>query len=134
MLLLTDVVDIDILRSRDQGPTHQSQNKINQGLTVAPKRTTTRRPFAAVLMTSLAMAQPGAAHAADPGFCRQYARSALDQVRAGLSDPACGGALHGSRCSSDFAVHYEWCLGVSLRAAGDEGDFRTRHLKSCASK
>jgi hypothetical protein len=134
MLLLTDVVDIDLLRVPGRGPTHQSQNKINQGLTVAPKRMTTRRPFAAVLMTSLAMAQLDAAHAADPGFCRQYARSALDQVRAGLSDPACGGALKGSRWSSDFAVHYEWCLGVALRAAGDESDFRTRHLKSCANK
>jgi hypothetical protein len=132
MLLLTDVVDIDVLRGRDQGPTHQSQNKINQRLTVAMKRMTTKRPFAAVLMTSLAMAQLAAARAADPGFCRQYARSALDQVRAGLSDPACGGALKGSRWSSDFAVHYEWCLGVSLRAAGDERDFRTHHLKSCA--
>ena len=132
MLLLTDVVDIDILRSRDQGPTHQSQNKINQGLTVAPKRTTTRRPFAAVLMTSLAMAQFATAHAADPGLCRQYARSALHQVQTGLSDPVCGGALQGRRWSSDFSVHYEWCLGVSPRAAGDESDFRTHHLKSCA--
>src|SRR5579863_1511339 len=96
MLLLTDVVDIDILRSRDQGLSHQSQNKINQVLTVAKKRMTTKRPFATVLMTSLAMAQLAAARAADPGFCRQYARFALDQVRAGLSDPACGGALQGT--------------------------------------
>jgi hypothetical protein len=134
MLLLTDVVDINLLRGGDQGLTQQSQNKINQGLTVAMKHMTTRRSFAAVLMTSLAMAQLAAAHAADPGFCRQYARSALDQVRAGLSDPACGGALQGSHWSSDFAVHYEWCLGVSLRAAGDERDFRTHHLKSCAAR
>jgi hypothetical protein len=132
MLLLTDVVDIDVLRGRDQGPTHQSQNKINQGLTVAMKHMTIERPFVTVLMTCLAMAQLAAVHAADPGFCRQYARGALDQVRAGLSDPACGGALQGSRWSSDFAVHYEWCLGVSLRAADDERDFRTHHLKSCA--
>jgi hypothetical protein len=111
---------------------HQSQNKINQVLTVAKKRMTNKRPFAAVLTTCLTMAQLATAHAADPGFCRQYARSALDQVRAGLSDPACGGALQGSRWSSDFAVHYEWCLGVPLRAAGDERDFRAHHLKSCA--
>jgi hypothetical protein len=132
MLLLTDVVDIDILRSRDQRPTHQSQNKINQGLTVAKRPMTTERPFAAVLMTSLAMAQLAPARAADPGFCRQYARDALHQVQTGLSDPACGGALQGRRWSSDFAVQYEWCLGVSLRAAGDETDFRAHHLKSCA--
>jgi hypothetical protein len=134
MLLLTDVVDIDLLRGRDQGLTHQSQNKINQGLTVAPKHMTTRRPFAAVLTTCLAMAQLATAHAADPDFCRQYARSALNQVRAGLSDSACGGALQGSRWSSDFAVHYEWCLGVSLHAVGDEREFRTRYLKACARR
>ena len=96
------------------------------------KRMTTKRPFAAVLTTCLTVAQLATAHAADPGFCRQFARGALRQVQAGLSDPACGGGLQGSRWSSDFAVHYEWCLGVSLRAAGDERDFRTHHLKSCA--
>ena len=86
----------------------------------------------ALLASAFLVSGLTAAQAADPGFCRQYARSALDQVRAGLSDPACGGALKGSRWSSDFAVHYEWCLGVSLGAAGDEKDFRTRHLKGCA--
>jgi hypothetical protein len=91
---------------------------------------TKRLPIAALL----AMVHLGASHAADPEFCRQYARSALEQVRAGLSDPACGGALRGSRWSSDFAVHYEWCLGVSLRAAGDARDTRTRYLKACAGR
>jgi hypothetical protein len=112
--------------------TNQSQNKINQRLTVATKRIS--RPLAAILTTSLAMLQAGASDAADPGFCRQYARSALVQARAGLTDPACGGALQGSRWSPDFAVHYEWCLGVSVRAAVDERGLRTRHLKSCAAR
>jgi hypothetical protein len=44
-----------------------------------------------------------AAHAADPGFCKQYAQAALTQVRGGLSDPACGGGLQGARWSTDFA-------------------------------
>jgi hypothetical protein len=97
---------------------------------------TTKLPSAIVLTTCLAtaMAQLAAAHAADPGFCRQYARGALHQVQAGLSDPACGGSLQGTRWSSDFAVHYEWCLGVSLREAGGERGFRTSYLKSCAAR
>lgn len=95
---------------------------------------TTRLPIAAFLAAMPALVQFAPVQAADPGFCRQYARSVLDQVRAGLSDPACGGALRGSRWASDFAVHYEWCLGVSLRAANDEKDIRTRHLKSCAAR
>jgi hypothetical protein len=97
---------------------------------------TTKMPSAIILTACLAMAwtQLAAAHAADPGFCRQYARAALKQVQDGLSNPACGGALQGSRWSSDFAVHYEWCLGVSLRDVAEERDFRVRYLKKCAAR
>jgi hypothetical protein len=72
-----------------------------------------------------------AAQAADPEFCRQYAQAALNQVRAGLSSPRCASRLQGSRWSSDFAVHYEWCLGTSFGAAGGERDARTSYLHSC---
>jgi hypothetical protein len=74
-----------------------------------------------------------AAHAADPGFCKQYAQAALTQVRGGLSNPACAGGLQGARWSTDFAVHYEWCLGASFGAAGIERDTRTRYLRGCTS-
>lgn len=72
------------------------------------------------------------AQAADPGFCRQYAKAALNQVRGGLSNPACAGGLQGTRWSSDFAVHYEWCVGTSYAAAGSERDARTRFLRACS--
>ena len=75
-----------------------------------------------------------AAHAVDPGFCRQYAKAALTQVRGGLTDPACASGLQGARWSTDFAVHYEWCLGASLGATGAERDARTQHLKGCAGR
>jgi hypothetical protein len=75
-----------------------------------------------------------AAHAADPGFCRQYAKSALNQIRGGLADPGCGRGLQGTRWSMDFAVHYEWCLGASPDAVYGERDARTRHLKACAGR
>ena len=42
-----------------------------------------------------------AAHAADPGFCKQYARAALNQVRGGLANPRCAGGLQGARWSTD---------------------------------
>jgi len=74
------------------------------------------------------------AHAADPGFCRQYAQAALNQVRGGLSNPACGGLLRGARWSSDFDVHYEWCLGASFGDAGAERDARSRFLKGCTGR
>ena len=72
--------------------------------------------------------------AADPGFCRQYARAALIQARGGLSNPSCGGGLQGTRWSTDFAVHYEWCLGASFEAAASERDARTNYLRGCSGR
>jgi len=71
------------------------------------------------------------AGAADPGFCRQYAKAALNQVRGGLANPGCAGALQGARWSPDFSVHYEWCLGASFAATGVERDARTQYLRRC---
>ena len=82
-----------------------------------------------MLLLTLTLAQ-----AADPGFCKQYAKAALNQVRGGLTSPACAGGLQGNRWSTDFSVHYEWCLGVSLDAAGTEKDARTQQLKGCAGR
>lgn len=88
-------------------------------------------PRAIFVLALLAIVLPTATRAADPGFCRQYARAALVQVRDGLSNPSCGRTLQGMRWSSDFAVHYEWCLGVSADAVGDERNIRARQLKRC---
>jgi hypothetical protein len=74
------------------------------------------------------------ARAADPAFCKQYAQAALKQVRGGLASPACAVGLQGARWSTDFAVHYEWCVGVSPGAAGAERDARTRQLRACAGR
>jgi len=71
-------------------------------------------------------------HAADPGFCRHYALAALVQVRGGLANPRCGAGLRGARWSTDFSIHYEWCLGADLGATGAERDARTRYAKACS--
>jgi hypothetical protein len=97
-------------------------------------RMANKPPFTGLLLTLLTLILVPEAQAADPGFCRQYARAALIQVRGGLSDPACAGRLQGTRWSSDFAVHYEWCLGASFDAAGDERDARTRYLRGCSGR
>ncbi|MEA2912867.1 MAG: hypothetical protein QOJ15_4948 [Bradyrhizobium sp.] len=75
-----------------------------------------------------------AARAADPGFCKQYTQAALNQVRGGLANPRCAGGLQGARWSSDFAVHYERCLGASFGAAGTERDARTQYLRGCTGR
>jgi hypothetical protein len=74
------------------------------------------------------------ARAVDPGFCRQFARAAVGQVREALADPRCGVGLQGARWSTDFAVHFEWCLGASLDAAGAERNARRHFLRACASR
>jgi hypothetical protein len=75
-----------------------------------------------------------AARAADPGFCRQYSHAALIQVRGALANPRCGAGLQGARWSTDFSVHYEWCLGADLCATGVERDARTRYVKACSGR
>jgi hypothetical protein len=71
------------------------------------------------------------AAAADPAICRQYARGALVQVRGGLASPRCGAGLQGWRWSTDFAVHYEWCLEAPPPDVAAEREARTKTLKGC---
>jgi len=39
--------------------------------------------------------------------------------------------MQGARWSTDFAIHYEWCLGASFAASGGERDARTHYLRGC---
>jgi hypothetical protein len=78
----------------------------------------------------LAMAA-STAQAAPPGFCRDYARAALNQVRGSLAIPRCRGGMEGARWSADFRVHYDWCLGASPGAAAEEREARTIHIRRC---
>jgi hypothetical protein len=94
----------------------------------------TGRLASTAISSMLLLAAMTAAHAADPGFCRQYAKASLNQVRGGFANPACAGGLQGARWSSDFAVHYEWCLGASYGGAGAERDVRTRYLRGCTGR
>ena len=75
-----------------------------------------------------------AVQAADLAFCKKYTQAALNQVRAGMTNPRCAGGLQGARWSTDFAVHYEWCLGASFGAAGTERDARTQYLRGCTGR
>jgi hypothetical protein len=86
---------------------------------------------AALVASVFLVAGPKAAQAADPAFCKQYSNAALTQVRLGLGNPRCAPGLQGARWSSDFAVHYEWCLGANFAAAGAERDARTQYLRGC---
>ena len=71
------------------------------------------------------------ARAADPAFCRQFSHAAINQVHGALAEPRCAAGMQGSRWSTDFSVHYQWCLGVSYADAGVERDARTKYLHGC---
>jgi hypothetical protein len=85
---------------------------------------------AMVVMLALLLLPPSA-RAADPGFCRQYAQAALNQARGGRSLPGCRGAMNGDRWSTDFRVHFAWCIANSPEAAETERGVRTGFLESC---
>jgi hypothetical protein len=93
-----------------------------------------QRFVAACFLQIVWLSGPIDAGAADPGFCRQFAKAATSQVRGALADPRCGAGVEGARWSTDFAVHYEWCLGASLDATAAESKARTRFLRACASR
>jgi hypothetical protein len=90
--------------------------------------------IAGLLLAVLLVAAPTIVRAADPAFCKQYARSALVQAREGLASPRCGAGLQGARWSSEFSAQYEWCLEASREAIAVERDARTKALKGCADR
>ena len=75
-----------------------------------------------------------AAHAAAPGFCNEYAQAAVNQVRAALATPACNRGLSGARWSSDYRVHYDWCLTQPPTAAATERGARTGFIQACRGR
>jgi hypothetical protein len=88
----------------------------------------------ASILFPLLAATPFPTRAADPAFCRQYARAALVQARGALASPHCGAGLQGTRWSAEFSVQYEWCLGASPDALAAERDARTRVLRGCTDR
>jgi len=72
------------------------------------------------------------ARAADPEFCRDYARVAVEQARRAENTPHCGHLLREARFSTEFRAHFDWCLGAHRREADDERARRHEALERCA--
>jgi hypothetical protein len=70
------------------------------------------------------------AQAAPPGLCRDYATAAVRQVELARSIPPCNRGA-GPRWTSDYRVHFDWCLGAAPGAAEAERAARTNWLRSC---
>src|ERR1035438_7184879 len=72
------------------------------------------------------------ARAANPEFCRDYARAGVSQAREALSYRRCAFRIENeSRWSTDYRVHYDWCRGVSREQADRERGARSHMLERC---
>ncbi|MGB8365029.1 MAG: hypothetical protein ACLQUZ_18950 [Rhizomicrobium sp.] len=88
--------------------------------------------YAAVIAGAAFVATASGVQAADRDFCREYTDAALVQVRAALSMPRCAERFDpGPRWSTDRAVHFKWCRGVSRDAANDEREARKDFIERC---
>jgi hypothetical protein len=84
------------------------------------------------LAAGVALGVASSASAANPEFCSDYARAAVNQVRGAMNNgPRCMNRMQGPRWSSDWRVHFNWCRGVSREQAWSERDARTETLRSC---
>ena len=87
----------------------------------------------AVAAAMLAAGVATSAAAADREFCRDYAQSALRQVRGALHHQRCSVMLNdAARWSPEYRDHLLWCLHVSKDTAIDQREARHRVLEKCA--
>ena len=91
-----------------------------------------RKALTPIIAATLAMAVllPVAAQAADPAFCHDYATAAVRQVEVSRAVPACNRGV-GPRWTTDYKVHFEWCLGAAPAAVEAERQARTNWIRSC---
>ena len=93
-----------------------------------------RRTAAMLAALTMAMAgAPGVALAADPDFCRDYARAAISQLRYVQARPQCVKGAQGPRWADNERAHYEWCLTVPYHQAQDERTARQTYMAACKS-
>src|ERR1039458_5088699 len=71
-----------------------------------------------------------AVQAAPPRFCRDYAIAAVRQVKLARSTPACNRGI-GARWTTNYHVHFDWCLGAAPAAVAVERAARTNWIRSC---
>jgi len=84
-----------------------------------------------VIAAVLLIAAAGAANAADPRFCSDYAAAAVRQARVAHATPSCAPGAIGTRWTVNYGVHYGWCITAPYGAAEAERGMRTRYLRSC---
>jgi len=89
--------------------------------------------FAVLSVAVIVIANTGVSHAADPGFCAQYARSAVRDVKVNMATPGCFKGFDG-RWHTNYQRHYGWCLTASYAAVNAERDYRRMRLAQCQGR
>lgn len=84
-----------------------------------------------IAAAALASAMSLSAQAAPPDFCRDYARAAVNQMRAGLANPRCVAGIRGPRWTPDEGIHFQWCLSQPIPMVESERGARTAYLRAC---
>ena len=74
-----------------------------------------------------------AAQAAPPDFCRDYAAAAVRQVQLARTSPACDRGT-GARWTSDYRIHFDWCLGAAPGVVEAERVARTNWIRTCRGR
>jgi hypothetical protein len=74
---------------------------------------------------------PSEVRAADRIFCEEYAAAAVGQSTTAAEAPRCRGEARGSRWSTDYRQHFEWCLGAQFEDARTEREKRHEYLERC---
>jgi hypothetical protein len=85
--------------------------------------------FAGSALAVLCSAVP--AQAADYGFCRTYARAAVEQFAQAEANPYCASRIGGPRWHPNYEVHFNWCLAAAPWDVRHEWDARSRTLFHC---
>jgi hypothetical protein len=88
-----------------------------------------RLAFAGTALAILCSAMP--VQAAEYGYCRAYARAAVQQFGQAEANPYCASHIGGPRWMPDYETHFDWCLSVAPYEAQHEWDSRSRLLYRC---
>jgi hypothetical protein len=86
---------------------------------------------AAAVMAAASLSAP--AFAADEGFCRDYARETVGQVRSAYDSRRCGWAVrqNPARWNPDYRAQMDWCRHTSRKNVDRERNARTDTLAQC---
>ena len=86
------------------------------------------------LVIGLTACASGVALAESAGFCNQYASKALHDAQLVRSNPRCNaGKLHAGVFSTNYNVHYNWCLRVDAKRAYAGTNQREAYLRRCSA-